>query len=200
MSLSVLISTFDILAQSQQKISKVYTAKVYDSNKNKISGILYSVEDSSITLCVDSAFVKNNPLNDSLEIITISYRDIRKIKLIRNGAMEKGFLIGALAGGIPSFMLGAAADKAFQGVEYIVTLGTVDPKPSGIGPVFALVGFTIGGLIGLAAGSSSRNQIFIYNSLDRFNIEKDGLKQHSLIHNIQDSSEIVQYWEPKYFD
>jgi len=100
MTLSVLISTSDILAQSQQKISKVYTAKVYDSNKNKISGILYSVEDSSITLCVDSAFIKNNPLNDSLEIITISYRDIRKIKLIRNGAMEKGFLIGALAGGI----------------------------------------------------------------------------------------------------
>ncbi len=54
MTLSVLISTSDILAQSQQKISKVYTAKVYDSNKNKISGILYSVEDSSITLCVDS--------------------------------------------------------------------------------------------------------------------------------------------------
>lgn len=81
-----------------------------------------------------------------------------------------------------------------------MTLGTVDPEPSGIGPGFALAGFTMGGLIGLAAGSSSGNQIFIYNSLDRFIIEKDGLKKHSLINNIQNSSEIAPYWEPEYLD
>ncbi len=69
-----------------------------------IRRILYSVDDSSIRLCTDTAFLTSDPLNDSLKIITRSYKDIERIKLIRKGAMEKGFLIGALAGSAPGLM------------------------------------------------------------------------------------------------
>ncbi len=90
-AISLSTSTLNTSAQSNSEINKVYIAKIYDHNKKEVEGILYSVDDSSIRLCTDTAFLTSDPLNDSLKIITRSYKDIERIKLIRKVRWEKDF-------------------------------------------------------------------------------------------------------------
>lgn len=193
-AISILASASNTLAQSQTTINKIYMAKVYSSDKKPIKGILYSVDDSSITLCIDTTFSKKDPLNDSLKMITVSYETIKQIKLIRKGAIEKGILIGALAGGLPGLMLGAAADFGAQMAEltlYVTTFGTVEPEPSpAFTGVFALTGTAIGGLMGLAAGSSIKN-FTINNSFKNYVKAKEKLMMYSIIkYNLYSLNEV----------
>ncbi len=97
-------------------------------------------------------------------------------------------------------MMGAAMDGASKGLGALVTvatLGTVtpEPEPSFI-PVSALIGFTIGGLIGLAAASPSKN-FPIYSNIDRYNTQKSGLSMYSVTDSIYYTSEKV---EPPHLD
>ncbi len=200
MATSLLASASNTLAQGQPNTKKVYRAKVYAFDNKKVRGILYSVDDSSISLCIDTAFMKNDPLNQSFKVIAISYQDIKKIKVIRQGALGKGFLIGALTGAVPGLMIGAAADvgdAAYGATVTVLSWGTVtpEPEPSFI-PVSTLVGFTIGGLIGLAVASPSKN-FLIYNNIERYNTQKRRLSMYSVSNSIYYTSEKL---EPPHLD
>ncbi len=202
MALSILAFTPDTIAQSQQKISKVYVATVYGSDKNKVQGILYSVDDSSIRLCIDTAFTKNDPLSESLKMIIISYQDIRKIKVFKKGALGAGLVIGALAGGIPGFMAGAVADAASRAVVTVISFGTVETEPHPeVAGFCALAGLTMGGVLGLAVGSSSTKYFQIDHSLEKYNTEKEGLNEYSIIKaNLSSLNEVQQIDKVYYND
>ena len=198
MATSLLASASNTSAQGQPNTKKVYRAKVYDADNKKMRGILYSVNDSSITLCTSTTFIKDDPLNQSLKFITIPYQVIERIVVSRKGAMVKGFTKGALMGAIPGLLVGAVEpiDRDLASLSNL--LGTGYPQSdSGFPPVF-IAGITIGGLVGLAV--KSPDQVWIDKSLETYTMEKAWLSKYSVVANIYYTSEKMQNVEGEYFD
>jgi hypothetical protein len=112
--LLMMIIPFDVYSQ---KSFKPITIKVITTQQKTITGILYSISDSAISLISDSKIDwkqlqsrQNNNENTMTLITAFSYREIEEVKAPLHNAVLLGIIGGALAGARAGRWLGVALD------------------------------------------------------------------------------------------
>lgn len=156
-------------AQTHVK-QKLYTAKII-TNKATVSGALLNCRDSTIAI-VDLRLAKSsvNPSDNEIQVIPVS--DVIRIKIRRTGAIRRGFLTFGIIGGLTGAIMGLA-DRPDEDLNAAIEpLSAANYALSG-----AFVGFTIGGAIGLAAGSPSKN-FQINQQYDAYHKHKETLTKY----------------------
>jgi len=145
---------------------KFYKAWIIPTNPTfEVSGILYEIKDSSISLShssvIEDYYVKN------FETINFQINDIRTIKIRRTNNVVKGLWIGAVSGFTVGTIWGAiyGADEGNSAAGNTIIAATQ----------LATFGAGIGMLIGLI-----KVRIPINGDMNTFNLHKKRLKKYSL--------------------
>ncbi len=180
----LLVSTILIyvtfLTSAQQDIltkSKTYKAwiKLVDGSEiklkwgNEINGILYQINDSSLSISKLIKFTDHT--RGFSEPINIYYTSIKVIKIRSGKKIRKGIVIGATTG----FILGGS--MGYLGQAKRTSPEEVAVQTLGLGAFFGTCGALIGGLAG-----SVKIKIPINGSINNFNDNKSRLKKYSYVH------------------
>jgi len=146
-----------LIGQSQDSISQVqryqcarYTAWIELNNLEKLEGYLLTADDFGIY------YLDKTNVNNPLQSVFIPYKNVSVIKFRLNGKKGVGFLIGACVG---------------LGIDLVTTSKYEDPLPHGTATGFLVNtltknvggGILVGGLFGLALGSS-KNKVEIFGN------------------------------------
>lgn len=145
-----LVFSSALCAQTPTK-QKLYTAKII-TVKDTITAALLECTDSTIAV-VDMKIAKASINPDYHEIQVIPITDLIHIKIRRTGAIRRTALTLGIIGGLT----GAIAGLAGRPDEEDIYGGVIDTFSAGYYAVQgALIGVTIGGAIGVVAGSGSK--------------------------------------------
>lgn len=146
--LLVLFTIIFFQAKSQLK-KTVYRAKIELQNGEMVKGLLYALNDSSITI------IKSiKPAKDT----TFAISQIKEIRLRKKSAGVKGFAFGAASGAVIGSLIGyiSYSPPACDGTFFCIDFG---PGFSALGGAF--IGTVSGGILGLATGASYKK--FVIN-------------------------------------
>lgn len=163
--LTFMIVFFCIYLNAQEKTkqkNKIYETWISLDNKpNTLKGVLYEINDSSIF--VSNSKLKKDYSTGNFKVSEIYYNRIDVMKTRRKYSIEKGTLIGEVAG--LAILIAATSGEGFSPRELAF-----------IGLPFAAIGAGIGALAG-----SIKVIIPINNSFENFNKNKNKLQKYSYV-------------------
>jgi len=162
--------------KTNQKV-KVYNTWVKLKNNSTQVGLLYEIEDSSITIIKKS--LANNYYSLKTDTIRIDYKEIRNIKARRIKNIKKGLLIGSATG-------------YTSGVIYALTLLNGEDFA---GLIALEIGFgyaILGAGVGVIAGSI-KDRIPVKGSLKNFNLYRSVLEDYSIIQETPKSNFVFEH-------
>jgi len=164
-------------AQEPTQEIKIYRTWVsLNSEPFKIEGVLYEIKDSSIL--VSSSLVIQDYYKDRFEVTNLHINNIETIKTRRKNSIGTGALIGAAAGFAVGGLIGLASgdDPPCPQYSWFCFRFTAQEKALGAGALLAVPGTVIGAVFG-----SVKVTIPINGSMDRYNRNKNTLREYSII-------------------
>ena len=167
---STILIYVSFLSSAQQDTlpkSKTYKAWIKLVDGRGTNGILYQINDSSLSISNLLEFTDHT--RGFAEPINIDYTSIKVIKIRSGKSIGKGIAIGATTGLIFGGLAGYYVGKAYSEELTAPILG--------FGAFYGTVGGLIGGLVG-----SLRIIIPINGSMDKFNNNKGRLERYSYVH------------------
>lgn len=86
----------------------LYIIKVLSLNKTALTnnGVLYALNDSSISLLTNIKIAKKGEVPDEKDILTIPVNEIQQISLRKHGSRTRGAIIGGVLGGLIGGLIG----------------------------------------------------------------------------------------------
>lgn len=166
--------------------SKIYRTKITGGGGREFYGTLYQIKDSSVLLA--NSLRRIDILTRNFDLTTINHNDISIITIREKKNVSKGASIGMLTGAATGLIIGiisgiqASKNESTDGNWSINILPPeLEIALSGVfgGAIGAGVGAGAGAII---SGISVGIKIPIYGNFERFNHNKDRLKQYSYIH------------------
>ena len=167
--LTSILVTLSLTAQEVVTTNRNNKVTVTTFKHKTIKGIFYEVKDSSINIA--------NQYND-YEITTVSYSQIKDIKVRKRFNILKGVLIGLVSGAVEGYGLGYMRGddpKCTSGLECLFTITLTAEQKGGMGAA-------IGGLIGTGFGiwiGAPKVAIPINGSMANYNKYKKEMKKLS---------------------
>jgi hypothetical protein len=169
-----------------QEDSRIYKTSITEGGGHELYGTLYQIKDSSILLA--NTFRRMDILLHNFDLTTINHNDISFITIREKKDVSNGVRIGMLAGAATGVIIGIISGTQATKKEYSGYLGRITFIPPEL--EIALSGVLVGAIgAGVGAGTgaiissiSVGIKIPIYGSFDRFNENKDRLKQFSYMH------------------
>jgi len=179
--LLVVFLCFPFLSSGQNE-SKIYKTWITVGGGGKIRGTLYQTKDSSIVIA--NSFNKLVLQSGKFDLSTIDFRNIYLIEAREDNVVSKGLWKGALAGFLTGAVAGIITGFASGDDENCLILCmTAEEKALLGGLSFGLLGIPVGaGVMAIITSSSLKITIPISGNFERFNENKDRLKQYSYTH------------------
>ena len=179
--LLVVFLCFPFLSSGQNK-SKIYKTWITVGGGGKMRGTLYQTKDSSIVIA--NSFNKLVLQSGKFDLSTIDFRNIYLIEAREDNVVSKGLWKGALAGFLTGAVAGIITGFASGDDENCLILCmTAEEKALLGGLSFGLLGIPVGaGVMAIITSSSLKITIPISGDFERFNENKDRLKQYSYTH------------------
>lgn len=146
------------------RVSKpvLYTAKIIslDKGASTTNGVLYALNDSSISILNNVKTARKGLLPDEQDIIHIPVKQIQEIRLRRYGARTQGALLGGLLGGIVGGLVGNLVYKPCDNTSgsWFGCMEILDRNDHIL--VGAVVGAGLGSTAGMAAPKIHKFPIF----------------------------------------
>ncbi len=189
--LTMVLVMFFLVASinAQQKTSKkrMYYTTVVKSDKTRLHGLLYQVEDTKVQLIpvpLNFKLIKAEPYNpDQFNYQDVYAYEIEQIKLKRRGKLAKSTLIGLAVGFTTGFIIGMAdgdepPDPPCQGWCFSLTPDFTPETAEGKGALYGtglgLLGAAVGAIVG-----SMKLKIPINGSVDQFKANQPRLKKYA---------------------
>lgn len=169
-----------------QEDSRIYKTSITEGGGHELYGTLYQIKDSSVLLA--NTFRRMDILIHNFDLTTINHNDISFITIREKKDVSKGVRIGMLTGAAAGVIIGIISGTQASKKEYSGYLGRMNFLPpeleialSGVfvGAIGAGVGAGAGAII---SGISVGIKIPIYGNFERFNENRDRLKQYSYMH------------------
>ena len=159
---------------------KTYIATVYLNNDITVKGILYHVNDSSISIYRDASDTLQS-FNGKVGVVRYPCDSIQRIYIIRKGSVGKGMAIGAPIGLLVGLVTGGSMDLAYEVSLAIVTLGTEESNGSMFMLPCVIIGTLTGAGIGALVGLGGAHAYEIDYSFERFRAIRERLRKYQWI-------------------
>ena len=165
--------------------SKMYKTWITVGGGGKMRGTLYQTKDSSIVIA--NSFNRLVLKSGNFDLSTVDFKNIYLIETREDNVVSKelwkgalaGFLTGAIAGIISGFVSG---DDVCEGTFCIFRFSAEQKALMG-GLVFGIIGLPVGaGVKAIITSSSLKITIPISGNYERFNENKERLKEYSYTH------------------
>jgi hypothetical protein len=173
------------IISTAQHESKIYKTWITVGGGGKMRGTLYQTKDSSIVIA--NSFNRLVLQSGNFDLSTVDFKNIYLIETREDNVVSKelwkgalaGFLMGAVAGIISGF---ASGDDVCEGTFCIFSF-RAEQKALMEGRVFGIIGLPVGaGVKAIITSSSLKITIPITGNYERFNENKERLKQYSYTH------------------
>lgn len=169
-SLSAQQDSTDIPTGMEEKKIKLYKTWIsLNNSSDKIKGVLYEVQDSSIT--VSNSVFREDYVTNNLKLSKISYNKIDNLKVRAKNNVGKGALIGSITGMLTGVIIGLIAGDDPE--DYILST-SAEEKAVIAGVTLGIGGAAVGAMCGLI-----RIKIPINGNLGNYNRNKSKLKKYS---------------------
>lgn len=165
-----LISTHCLGQNLASHTVKLYRATVVTEDNTNYKGVIYALNDSSISM-TSLKLAKKKQLPSEQDALIIPANIIRIIKFKRAGAIGRRVLVGALLGGLSGVFIAYALLQ--RPCPPNTPYGCMEPIPSRI----VVAGGVIGAGVGLITSSKSR-KFSIGGSIQHYRSLKEGLQNY----------------------
>lgn len=161
--------------------SKLYTTKVVslDKGTSNSNGVLYALNDSSISILNNVKTARKGRVPDDQDIIHIPVKNIQEIRLRRYGSRTQGAVLGGLLGGIIGGLVGNIVYKPCDNTSgsWFGCMEIMDQNDHIL--VGAVLGAGLGSTAGMAAPKIHKFPIF--RDQQTYSYLKDSLESYLYI-------------------